>query len=87
MPRSTRRHFLRDVGSGMLIAGLGSQLAVELGVASDRNLAAGEPVGYGKLSPWVVLMQELPPDQLQQKMIAELSHDNVGLSDLVAADD
>ena len=85
MPRSTRRHFLRDVGSGMLIAGLGSQLAVELGVASDRNLAAGEPVGYGKLSPWVVLMQELPPDQLQQKMIAELAHDNVALSDLVAA--
>ena len=69
----------------MLIAGLGGQVALDLGVASNQDLASTEPTQYGRLAPWVASMQELPPDQLQQKMINSLSQRNVKLSDLVAA--
>jgi hypothetical protein len=85
MSGSSRRHFLQNVGSGMLIAGLGSQLAIDLGVASEANLMLPTTNDYGRLSPWVGLMQELDPDKLQVKIVGELSKGNVTLPDLVAA--
>ncbi len=85
MSGSTRRHFLQNVGSGMLIAGLGSQLAMELGVASESDLLLPVAGDYGRLGPWVALMQELDPDKLQVKIVEELNKGTVGLPDLVAA--
>ncbi len=85
MSRASRRHFMQSVGSGMLIAGLGSNLAVELGAASEYNLRPPVADDYGKLSSWVGLMQELKPDQLQIKVVEELGKGTVSLKDLVAA--
>jgi hypothetical protein len=82
----SRRRFLQNVGSGMLVAGLGSNLAVELGAASETCLIPPS-VGndYGGLSRWVGLMQELKPDPLQVKMVTELGKGAVTLKNLVAA--
>ena len=38
MSISSRRRFMQNVGSGMLIAGLGSNLAIELGTASEDSV-------------------------------------------------
>ena len=85
MSGTSRRGFLRNIGSGMLIAGLGSSLAVELGVASESDLVGPKQNDYGDLSRWVALMQEMEPDKLQVKIVAELNKGTVGLNDLVAA--
>lgn len=85
MSQRSRRRFMQNVGSGMLIAGLGSNLAIELGVASECSLRSPVANQYGSLSNWVKLMQDLKPDQLQVKMVEELGKGAVALKDLVAA--
>src|SRR5216684_6003472 len=56
MGTSSRREFLADVGRGMLIAGLGPALTVDLGLA---RAVAGEPeparLNFGALEPLVAL--------------------------------
>ncbi len=47
MSKASRRHFMQNVGSGMLIAGLGSQLAIELGVAAESTLMHSPTNDYG----------------------------------------
>ena len=86
MDITSRRRFMKNVGSGMLIAGLGSNLAIELGTASESSLGLPDiPNDYGDLSRWVGLMQELKPDQLQIKMVEALGKGTVTLKDLVSA--
>lgn len=85
MSLNSRRRFMQNVGSGMLIAGLGSNLAIELGVASEHCLLPPVADDYGRLGPWVGLMQELKPDQLQVKIVKELGKGTVTLQDLVGA--
>lgn len=86
MTNKSRRHFLHSVGSGMLIAGLGSGLAMELGVASQSCLRPPEEnSNYGQLNSWVRRMQEMNPDRLQIKIVEELNNGSVTLTDLVAA--
>ncbi len=85
MVTPSRRRFMASVGNGMLIAGLGSQLAFDLGVANADDLVLN-PVGdYGNLGPWVTRMQEMNPDKLQIKMVEELGAGAVSLRQLVAA--
>jgi len=85
MTKKSRRKFLQDVGSGMLVAGLGSNLAVELGVASEATLQEPSKSGYESLVVWVSRMQEMVPDKLQVKMIEELTKGAVTLRQLVGA--
>ena len=85
MTVSSRRRFLQNVGSGMLVAGLGSNLALELGVAQSLELIPTEPAPYGELGVWVTRMQEMNPDKLQVKMAEEILARNVTLSQLVAS--
>ncbi len=85
MAENNRRGFLQNVGSGMLVAGLGANLAMELGVASEASLSPSDSNRYGTLSPWVARMQELEPDKLQVKMVEELGKGSVGLKELIAA--
>ena len=63
MSRYHRREFLADVGRGMLVAGVGSALAVDLGLASPAQ-AAGSDVRltFGPMEHLVALMQETPAD-------------------------
>ena len=65
MSRYIRREFLADVGRGMLVAGVGSAVAHDLGLA-PAALAAGtvERLTFGSMEPLVALMQETPADRL-----------------------
>ena len=85
MIQSSRRHFLQRVGNGMLIAGLGSPLALELGVAQESDLRPAAENDYGELTPWVRHMQELNPDDLQIEMVSALQSQSTSLQHLVAA--
>ena len=64
MTENTRRNFLSDVGRGMLIASLGPSLCVDLCLAQDPIDRGSDELTFGEFEPWVVRMQETPPDQL-----------------------
>ncbi|CAN5237033.1 hypothetical protein BH11PLA2_BH11PLA2_35900 [soil metagenome] len=80
-----RREFLADVGRGMLVSGLGTGVALDLGLATA---SAAEPAAsrltFDKLEPLVSLMQETPLNKLLPVLVAKLN-DGVALKTLVAA--
>jgi hypothetical protein len=83
MHNRNRREFLADVGRGMLVAGVGSALAADLGLAPA--FAADAPtLSFGKLEPLVALMQETPIDKLLP-LLYEKMQGGTELSTLVAA--
>lgn len=64
MQRS-RREFLGEVGRGMLVAGLGSGLAQELGLASSAFAEdSTKKLTFGALEPLANLMEQTPADRL-----------------------
>lgn len=63
MSRNTRRGFLEDVGSGMLVAGLGASLANDIGIASAFAEEGAETLHFGKLRPLVGLLQDTPVER------------------------
>lgn len=84
MQHISRREFLADVGRGMLIAGLGAELAADFGFA---KLAAAEPpkaLDFGAMEPLVCLMQETPPNKLLPALVERLKQ-GTELKTLVAA--
>jgi hypothetical protein len=85
MSRYHRREFLADVGRGMLVAGVGSAVAHDLGLA-PAALAAGtvERLTFGSMEPLVALMQETPADRLLPAVV-ELINAGTDLRQLVAA--
>ncbi|MCE9529260.1 MAG: hypothetical protein K8R36_24700, partial [Planctomycetales bacterium] len=84
MARNSRREFLGDVGRGMLLAGLGTTLAGDLGLG--RVYAEETPVAldFGKLEPLVALMQDTEPEKLTALLIEKLKS-GTDLKTLVAA--
>jgi len=84
LPR-TRRDFLAEVGRGMLIATVGSELAGELGLAHAAAAEAeAEALHFGSLEPLVALMQETPANKLLPKLMEKL-RTGTDLKRLVAA--
>jgi hypothetical protein len=86
MASRSRREFLTEVGRGMLLATVGSELAAGLGVA-PAAAAAGDSTGtltFGPLEPLVSLMQETPPDRLLPLLVDRLGK-GTELKELVAA--
>lgn len=84
MARNTRREFLKDVGNGMLIAGLGASLAHDLGIGqvfADDSLKA---LDFGKLESLVALMQDTEPNKLMAVLVEKLKS-GTGLQTLTAA--
>src|SRR5947209_858700 len=82
----SRRQFLAEVGQGMLVASVGSALAVDLGLAS-KGFAGDSPAGrltFGSIEPLVGLMQDTPADKLLPLVVGKL-HDGVELRTIVAA--
>lgn len=69
----TRRSFLADVGRGMLSAGLGAGLALELDLAPARAGDEPPPLHFGDLEPLVALLQETPPEKLLPQVVAKLN--------------
>ena len=84
MSDRNRRDFLADVGRGMLVASVGSSLAVDMGLASARAAdGAADRLEFGSLEPWL-LMQETPADKLLPQLVRRLA-DGTDLRTLVAA--
>jgi len=84
MNHHTRREFLGDVGRGMLIAGLGTTLAADLGLAHAEALDLGTSMAFGELEPLVGLMQDTDPANLTELLIGRLKSGTT-LQTLVAA--
>lgn len=85
MKCENRRAFLQEVGQGMLIAGLGSALASDLGISTAWAGEGQDRLTFGDLEPLVSLLQETPPDKLQPILVERLRAGNVDLPRLTAA--
>src|SRR5262245_2879510 len=73
MARNTRREFLGEVGRGMLLAGLGTTLAADLGLAPAwANGDVDASLEFGSLEPLVALMQDTPPARLTALLVERL---------------
>ncbi|MDB5350677.1 MAG: hypothetical protein JWN86_1924 [Planctomycetota bacterium] len=81
-----RRHFLADVGRGMLVASVGSVLAQDLGLAPAALAAeeGGARLTFGAMEPLVALMQETSADKLMP-LIVERMKSGTDLREFVAA--
>jgi hypothetical protein len=83
-PLRSRREMLTDIGRGMFVAGLGTTLAADLGLAPAW--AAEEPgkLTFGELEPLVAFMQETPPEKIISGAVEKIKS-GVDLKKLVAA--
>ena len=81
---STRRQILADVGKGMLMASVGTDLALDLGFGSLQATENPERLTFGDLEPLVDWMQETPPDKVLSQL-AERWRKGTTLKELVAA--
>ncbi len=82
--QDSRREFLSDVGRGMLVAGIGSSLATELGISTARADEDAPPLTFGSLEPLVDMMHQTPVEKLQPALVRKLK-EGTGLKTLVAA--
>ena len=81
---TSRREFLADVGRGMLVAGIGAEIARDLGLASSFAAESPEALTFGDLESLVCLMQETPASQLLPVLVKRL-HAGDDLRRLTAA--
>lgn len=84
MMRGNRREFLGDIGRGMLLAGLGTSLATELGLAPAWANEEVKPLSFGNLEPLVAMMQETEPAKLTAVLVEKL-RSGLDLQTLTAA--
>ena len=85
MSATPRREFLKSVGRGMLVAGLGASLASDLGLAPA--FANDEPgsLTFGGYDGLIDLMQSTPPEKLQPILIEKLNKGETDLKQLISA--
>jgi len=83
-PLRTRRELLADIGRGMFVAGLGTSVASDLGLAPAW--AAEEPgrLRFGDLEPLVAFIQETAPEKIIPAAVEKLKA-GTDLRQLVAA--
>ncbi len=84
MVPNTRREFLADVGRGMLVASLGSAVAVDLGLAPASAAEGADALDFGKLEPLAALLQDTPLNKLMPVLVGKLK-DGTDLRTLTAA--
>ncbi|MFO1019774.1 MAG: hypothetical protein U0903_03645 [Planctomycetales bacterium] len=84
MSHHTRREFLRDVGRGMLVAGVGYSTAVELELTPAWADDPAPSLNFGGTESLVRLMQVTAPEKLLPQLVARLKS-GTPLRDLVAA--
>ena len=85
MIATTRRGFLRQVGAGMLLAGVGPAVASDLGLSRVLGADDDERITFGALEPLVALMQETPIANLQSAVVKKYKDGEASLKDLIAA--
>lgn len=84
MQRNNRREFLAGVGRGMLVAGVGYSVAVDMGLSPVFADEGKETLSFGELDPLVALMQETPADRILPAVVERLNS-GVELQRIVAA--
>jgi len=72
MTQRSRREFLRDVGTGVVAASVGSGLASDLGFSLAFADQGPERLTFGQLEPLVSLMQETPAPRLIPLVVERL---------------
>jgi len=82
--KNTRRHFLSDVGKGMLVAGVGTSLSAELGISTAFAEEESRKLNFGSMEPLVDLMQQTPVDKLQPLLMQKYQR-GTSLQTLMAA--
>lgn len=80
----TRRAFLADVGTGMLIAGAGSSLVSDLGLNTARAAEETQRLTFGTRESLVALLQDTAPNKLLPLLVKHLSG-GTSAADLVGA--
>lgn len=84
MAHRNRREFLADVGKGMVVATVGSQMATGLGMAPCAAADAPDTLTFGSLEPMAALMQETAPDKLLPILVEKLNS-GTKIRELIAA--
>src|SRR5262249_49751295 len=84
MTQHTRRGFLKDVATGVVVASVGPGLAAELGFSPAFAERGSERLTFGTLEPLVSLIQETPPARLIPQVVERLRQ-GTALRDIVAA--
>ncbi len=79
-----RRDFLKDVGTGVVVACVGPGLAADLGFSPAFANEGPERLTFGSREPLVTLMQETSPDRILPLVVDRL-RDGTDLRTLVAA--
>ncbi|MGI8604765.1 MAG: hypothetical protein ACR2OZ_17485 [Verrucomicrobiales bacterium] len=69
----TRRQFLAEVGKGMLVATVGTEVASEFGLGIARAADAPAALNFGDLEPLVVFMQETPVNRLMPALVEKIN--------------
>jgi hypothetical protein len=82
---TTRRSFLKQVGTGALCAGLGSTLAGDLGLSRALALQDEPRLTFGAMEPLVSLLQETPIAKLQPMLVNKVKEGQVTPKDLIGA--
>jgi hypothetical protein len=85
MSRTTRRYFMESVGHGMLVAGLGTALAQDLGFSSVFANDDASSLKFGQYDALVDLLQSTPPEKLQPVLVSKLASGETDLKQLTAA--
>lgn len=83
--QTPRRQFLSNVGKGMLIAGMGSSLARELGISTAWANEETGRLNFGEAEPLVSLLQETAIDKLQPLLVSKLKRNEIDLRKLIRA--
>jgi hypothetical protein len=85
MNRTNRRAFLSDVGCGMLVAGLGTCLANDLGFSTAFANEGSDGIPLGEYASLVDLMRNTPAEKLQPLLAQMVVKGQVDLKKLIAA--
>lgn len=83
--KPNRRGFLRDVGSGMVVASVGAGLAGDLGFSSAFADEDAKELSFGQQEPLVELMQQTPVEKLQPLLVNMLNDGSADLRQLITA--
>src|SRR5262245_11796452 len=84
MKQRTRRDFLKDVGTGVVVASIGSTMAADLGFSATFAEQGTDRLTFGDLEPLVSFMQETPANRLLPG-VQERTRNGTSLRDIVAA--
>ena len=85
MVPSSRRDFLRDVGRGMLVAGIGTAVASDLGFSTAFADRGPEALPLGSHESLVELIRSTSPEKLQPILILKLEAGEVNNKQLIQA--